>query len=325
VPLVVALHASGGYPATFEAGSGLDAVAKQHGFVVAYLGSPEPTSPAWRLVDMSRNLAYVSSEIKSLTMSENIDPKRVYVTGFSAGASMAYFVGCQLSSQVDGIAPVSGAMEFTDPCHISHPVSELEVIGTSDAIPINGSALLLSDVQMAALWRRLDGCVSQSSTTVTGPVSEYTWNRCNEGSGVKLFVIQGGTHQWPGPGAGGTDARFSAAQAVWAFFEAHPGTSSTQVSARLLSLRARVHNSDRQVRVVLALGSPVQALATLARGRDVVASQRFKLPSAEAASLVLLVPRRAGGGRYTIKLVLLDSHGRHLTIVRTIGVPGPPG
>lgn len=221
VPLLVALHASGGVPAKFEATSGLDAVANKHGFVVAYLGSLEPTAPAWLLTDMPQNLAYISSKIKSLTTSENIDPKRVYVTGFSAGATMAYFVGCQLSSQVAGIAPVSGAMRFTDPCRLSHPVSELEIIGTRDAIPINGSARLLSAAQVAARWRGLDGCASQSSSATRGPVYEQTWSRCRGVSGVALYVIHNGTHQWPGPGASGADAQFPAASAIWAFFAAH--------------------------------------------------------------------------------------------------------
>jgi polyhydroxybutyrate depolymerase len=222
VALVVALNASGGVPATFETTSGLDAVADQHGFVVAYLGSLAPTSPAWLLGDMPQNLAYIGSEIKSLTVSENIDPKRVYVTGFSAGATMAYFVGCQLSSLVDGIAPVSGAMRFTDPCHLSHPVSELDVIGTRDAIPIAGTTRLLSDEQVSARWRRLDGCASRSSSAVSGTVTERTWSQCKGSSGVGLYVIQNGTHQWPGPQASGTDAQFAAASAVWAFFDAHP-------------------------------------------------------------------------------------------------------
>lgn len=222
VPLVIALHASGGYPATFEATSGLDAVADQHGFVVAYLGSLAPASPAWLLVDMPQNLAYISAEIKSLTASQNIDPRRVYVTGFSAGATMAFFVGCRLSRQVDGIAPVSGAMRFTDPCRVSHPVSELEVIGTKDAIPIDGTARLLSDAQVTARWRAFDGCTSHSTTVVRGPTEEREWGRCKGTSGVALDVIHEGTHQWPAPAALGTDSQFPAAQAVWAFFAAHP-------------------------------------------------------------------------------------------------------
>jgi dienelactone hydrolase len=272
---------------------------------------------------MSRNLAYISSEIRSLTASENIDPKRVYVTGFSAGATMAFFVGCQLSSQVDGIAPVSGAMRFTDQCQISHPVSQLELIGTSDAIPINGSARLLSAAQVAARWRTLDGCSSQSRRAVIGPAYLDTWNRCNDGSGVGLYVIQGGTHQWPGPGAEGPDSQVAAAEAVWAFFAAHPGASSMGLSASLLSLRARVHNRGRQVRAVLALGSSVRALMSLIAHRHVVVSERVTLSRAARASLVLSVPRLARRGRYTLKLVLQDPYGRHLTIARGIIVPSP--
>ncbi len=222
VPLVIALHASGGFPATFEATSGLDAVADQHGFVVAYLGSVAPASPAWLLVDMPQNLAYISAEIKSLTASQNIDPRRVYVTGFSAGATMAFFVGCRLSRQVDGIAPVSAAMRFTDRCRVSHPVSELEVIGTKDAIPIDGTTRLLSDAQVATRWRTFDGCTSHSTTVVRGPAEEHEWGRCKGTSGVALDVIHEGTHQWPAPAALGTDSQFPAAQAVWAFFAAHP-------------------------------------------------------------------------------------------------------
>jgi|HubBroStandDraft_4_1064222.scaffolds.fasta_scaffold262721_2 polyhydroxybutyrate depolymerase len=224
VPLLVALHPSGGSPGLFESTTGLDAVADRYGFVVAYLGSLAPASPAWLLVDMPSNLAYVSAEIKSLTTSENIDPKRVYVTGFSAGATMAYFVGCRLSSQVDGIASVSGAMRFVDPCHVSHPLSELEIIGTKDLIPPGGSARLLSDAQVAARWRLLDGCSAHSSAAVKGPVEEVTWSRCEGATGVALYVIEGGTHQWPGPEASGSDSQFPAAQAVWSFFAAHPGT-----------------------------------------------------------------------------------------------------
>jgi polyhydroxybutyrate depolymerase len=224
VPLLVALHPSGGSPSSFEFGTGLNAVADRYGFVVAYLGSLAPEAPAWRLHQLPSNLAYVSAEIKSLTASENIDPKRVYVTGFSAGATMTYFVGCRLSSQVDGIAAVSGAMRFVDPCHVSHPISALEIIGTNDAIPIGGSARLLSDVQVAARWRRLDGCGSHASAASSGPVQELTWSRCRGASAVARYVIEGGTHQWPGPGAHGTDSQFPGAQAVWAFFAAHPGT-----------------------------------------------------------------------------------------------------
>jgi len=83
VPLVVALHPSGGSPAGFLRTTRFDSVADAHGFVVAYLATLPPRSPAWRGVDRRRNLAYISSEIKTLIHEQNIDPRRVYVIGFS--------------------------------------------------------------------------------------------------------------------------------------------------------------------------------------------------------------------------------------------------
>lgn len=222
VALVIALHPSGSSPQGFEQTTGFDHVADQYGFVVAYLSSQIPTRPAWTLSNMQANLSYISSQINSLTASQKIDPNRVFVTGFSAGATMAFWVGCNLSTQVAGIAPVSGWMRWQDQCPASRPVSMSLTMGTNDAQPINGTQTVMSAWAMAAKWRNLDGCTSQSSKTVSGPVTTTVWDHCIGSSGVSLNVIQGGTHQWPGPRAKGADAAFDASQAVWAFFAAHP-------------------------------------------------------------------------------------------------------
>ena len=216
-PMVVALHASGGTATSFETVSGLDAVAQRHGFVVAYLGGN------WALSLLSSNLAYIKSEIKSLINSQNIDPQRVYVTGFSAGASMTFVVGCQFSSLIAGIAPVSGAMRFSDPPCRPKPESELLVIGSNDVIPFGGSSRLLSASSEEARWRKADKCTRSSRAGASGPVTEQTWSHCKGRVAVGLYVVQGGNHQWPGnPSATGPDAQFNAASAVWAFFAAHP-------------------------------------------------------------------------------------------------------
>ncbi len=323
VPLVIALHPSGSSPAGFEAQSGLDRVADARGFVVAYLGSPTPT-PMWRLADMPRNLAYVSSEIGSLTVSEHIDPTRVYVTGFSAGATMSYFVGCQLSAQVDGIAPVSGAMRFADPCSVSHPVSELEVIGTTDAIPINGSPVLLSAAQIAARWRAFDGCAGAPSASTAGLVSQQAWNQCNDASGVDEYVIQGGKHVWPSPRVTGPDGQLDAAQAIWSFFAQHPGTSPTIASARLASLRVR-GGPARELRATLSTGDPARVrLRLLTRAGRQLAAKNFNVARTASVDLRLPVPRRIGRGRYSVSVELTDSYGRRLTIVRSVRLPRPP-
>jgi polyhydroxybutyrate depolymerase len=324
VPLVIALHASGGSPQGFEKVSGLDAVADEHGFVVAYLSAPTPTAPAWRASDMPSNLAYVSNEIRLLEADQNIDPGRVYVTGFSAGATMAFFVGCQLSKQVDGIAVVSGAMRFTDICKLAHPVSQLLVIGTRDGIPINGSPVLLSADQVAARWRTLNSCAASSDQTHAGPVTETVWSACDDGSAAALDVVEGGTHIWPGTTAAtGSDAKFNAAEAVWSFFATYPGATSAQAPSASLS-HVAVHRTGSTRTLALRFDlreAHVNLLATLRRSGRVTLSRRVSLTRPTQSSAVLPLPKKATGGRYSLTLALSDAYGRRASLVRAVTVP----
>ena len=322
VPLVLALHPSGGSPQGFEATSGLDRVADQYGFVVAYLSARQPTSPAWTSSDLQENLAYVSAEIKQLVLDQNVDPNRVYVTGFSAGATMAFFIGCQLSSQVAGIAVVSGYMRFSDQCTVSHPLSQLLVIGSRERV--DGTAVLLSADQVATKWRGLNGCTSASSQAQSGPVSETSWSTCDDKSGVGLDVIAGGTHVWPGgPLATGPDAAFDAAQAVWSFFAAHPGPAGGTIPSATLS-RLTVQRSGLRRTIALRFAvdeKSVSLTATLKRAGRVVVTKRGVLSRSTQAPLTLTVPPSKVSGRCSLSLVLSDRYGRKRTLVKSLLLP----
>ncbi len=215
---MIALHPSGGDPAKFEAKSGWDRVADEHGFVVAYLGSGPP---AWK---SPSNVAYIKAQIASIEARYNIDRHRVYVTGFSAGAYISYFVGCRLSATVAAIAPVSGGM-LPQRCNLTRPISELTIVGTHDIVPLSGTAKFPSPARVTALWRRLDRCSSRPvHVTVVGPARERVWSSCAEGTAVGFYVIAGGRHVYPGsPGLAPSepDAQYKASEAVWAFFAAH--------------------------------------------------------------------------------------------------------
>ena len=292
VPLVIGLHAKGSSPASFEASSGLDQVANEHGFVVAYLGSSDP-SAAWN--PHTNDLAYISSVIDELTAPGNpcgpIDPQRVYVTGFSLGGFETFRTGCELSAKVAAIAPVGQAMLASRPCNVSRPVSELTIVGSNDAVPYSPTAGIPVDTSdTTARWRRIDGCSSHSQTSQTGPVMQTTWDQCNDGSTVGLYVVQGGGHEWPGdPQATGPDAQFRAAEAIWSFFAKLPRTSTTAASAKVLSVHVS-GGRERQVRTVVGLSEstvqdpgnayyqPIVLRAELrTSGGRVVTSKKFKL------------------------------------------------
>jgi polyhydroxybutyrate depolymerase len=220
VPLVIALYGDGGSPQNMEGQTHLEGVATEHGFVVAYPGSV--TSPPW---NSPNDLDYISSLIDQVVASQNIDASRVYVTGFSAGGRMAYYVGCMLSAKVAAVAAVSSVMRgYT--CSLARPVSELTIIGGAETVLVNGRAPdFPSAATVASQWRALDGCpAGQPAVTQVGPVTQQTWGGCTSASAVGLYVVAGGRHYWPGQyGAPGPDApgQYSASEAVWAFFAAH--------------------------------------------------------------------------------------------------------
>ncbi len=220
VPLVIGLYGATGCPQCMEGLTKFEGVAREHGFVVAYPGSN--TDPPWH---STGDIGYFRALIDGVTKSQNIDPKRVYVAGFSAGGRETYYAACKLSSKIAAIAVVSAVMRQY-PCPLSHPISELTIGGSTEPLAF-GNARLPSLAQVAAHWRSLDGCSAQTTLhkSQVANVTQRTWGPCRGGTVVAYYLVQGGTHNWPGtygvsPSA--PDGQWKASEGVWSFFAAHP-------------------------------------------------------------------------------------------------------
>ena len=220
VPLVIALHGSEGNPVAMQGLSHFAQVADQHGFIVAFLGSSNLQHP-W---SPPSDLPYVSGMIDALTRTYNVDARRVYVTGFSAGGAETWLAGCKLSKQVAAIAIVSGAMngKLYRSCAPSRPVSELLMVGDADGTRWTGiPGRLPSPQQTTARWRGIDSCTSTPvRVRQVSAVQQTTWTSCKAGAAVALYVVQGAGHVWPPIGIG-APRDYSASEAVWAFLSAH--------------------------------------------------------------------------------------------------------
>ncbi|MBS0295482.1 MAG: dienelactone hydrolase family protein [Proteobacteria bacterium] len=168
--LVLVLHGWKGSAAEIERRTKFrfNVLAKRDGYVVAY---PDAVAGQWRSGNpaetaTSDDVGFLSALIDALSKTYDIDPKRVFVTGFSNGASMTYRLACDRSDRIAAIAPVSGglAQQRMPSCAaLSHrPIPLLLIHGTADPVIPFDSGQLEGNL---AYWVRRNGCSAPPRVT----------------------------------------------------------------------------------------------------------------------------------------------------------------
>ena len=79
------------------------------------------------------DVQFISDIIDQMIAEYPVDPSRIYVTGFSSGANMAYRVACDLSERVAAIAPVAVQEPYED-CYPTRAVPVMVINGTEDRL-----------------------------------------------------------------------------------------------------------------------------------------------------------------------------------------------
>ena len=254
VALLVALHGGLGSSTQFAANSGFDGLAEANRFVVVYPdgiglrpdGSGAQTwnggyccgPAASRGVD---DVGFVRRVIDAVGAEWSIDPARVFATGHSNGAILAYRLACELSDRIVAIGVQAGSLGVDD-CRPARPVSVFHLHGTADTNhPIDGGVGSgVAGVEFrparAAVERlaSVDGCppVAVVGLDPDDPdVTARTWSPCSGGTAVRFVVVAGATHAWMGHAAASTGAAavvgdpypgLDASRAIWSFLVAHP-------------------------------------------------------------------------------------------------------
>lgn len=236
VPLIINLHGFGSNARQQAAYSGLPAKAKDAGFIIV---TPQGTGsqPHWNFTTVEPgapdDVAFIGDLLDKLESQLCLDRARVYATGISNGAAMSVRLACDLSDRIAAIAPVAG-MHFPRNCSATRSVPVIAFHGTDDnLVPFEGGQVLAGlgltvrpVKESAAAWARHNGCASSpKEERVTEHVQLVSYQDCKEGATVNLYIIEGG-HTWPGSAFdapyGATTQEISAADLIWAFFEAHP-------------------------------------------------------------------------------------------------------
>ena len=255
VPLLVALHGGLGSAAQFARSSGFDGLAEANRFIVAYPDGtpivPGARGGVWNgggccgvAQDARRDVddvAFIALLIEKLEAELAIDPKRVFVTGHSNGAILAFRLACQLSEKVAAIGVQSGTL-FTEPCSPQRRVAVLAIHGSADQnLPIAGGRGKkgVSGADFPPPLEGLRTLVAANacsrpptrSTDRTNRAIAYTvWRPCASRVAVEWVEVTGAGHAWMGsspssPGGGLVGkpyARFDSSAAIWSFVAAHP-------------------------------------------------------------------------------------------------------
>ena len=235
-PLVIALHGAYGNPADHAAGIGMNAVADEHGFVVAYpaaIGDGQ----IWGIrteAGRDADTAFISALLDRMEATACLNPRRVYLSGFSAGGAMAKVLACRLDGRIAGVELVSAVYgpELGD-CLPAHPVPTLVFAGVLDPLlPYYGGRIPISlfadwppvigvDAFVNS-WAANNGCTGDPVVgDVIGAFAEpVTYQGC--AAKTMLYRLGDAGHTWPGIAFDGPFGRgsvdVSASELLWSFF-----------------------------------------------------------------------------------------------------------
>jgi polyhydroxybutyrate depolymerase len=251
--LVLNFHGGGGHAAAHQKYTHMDMVADKEGFLVVY---PDGTGPAegelltWNaggccgsaVRDNVDDVGFVRKMLADLSRRQAYDPARVYATGLSNGAMMAYRLAAELSDRIAAIAPVAGAIAVERfPTARAVPVMHIHSAddprapyagGLGPPFPMTSTRVMHMAVDVAlADWSKENGCTGaaepRDKKQWKGQTATlWAWPGCR--AEVLLWKLTGAGHVWPGgeleyfpkllgPGTAVIDANVE----MWKFFQRH--------------------------------------------------------------------------------------------------------
>ena len=259
VPVVIMFHGGGGKARGAMQETGWSAKADKENFLAVY---PEgaPRDPARRgsfvanpqswndgsartiLAAAQQNIddvGFVNAMLDDLGTKFRIDPRRLYATGFSNGASMVFRAGRALSARLAAIAPVAGS-DWLDEPRPAPPLSLLYLTGTEDPLnPFEGGEITLGAKsagkkppvrEFIQKWEKMLGCAPEPKTIHDRDgVKGVAYTACHDHAEVVFYTVAGMGHFWPGGMShlperivGKSSNKVSATDVIWEFFRKHP-------------------------------------------------------------------------------------------------------
>ena len=222
-PIVFSFHGLNSNAEQEERLSQFSALADRAGFIAVY---PDGIGAKWRFMGRSdADILFTMAIVEKLAADRPIDRRRIYATGISNGAQMAWRLACDRPSAFAAFGFVSGG--YFKVCGTPARPPIILFHGTSDRLlPYDGRGMLMPVREFAIGWAEREGCSLASLGEVIYRRGDATGARwvCRPGEEVELYTLQGKGHSWPGSSmpAWITSQDVDATAVMWTFFQAHP-------------------------------------------------------------------------------------------------------
>jgi polyhydroxybutyrate depolymerase len=231
LPVVINYHGGGGNAKVHQAYSRMDGAADRDGYIAVY---PNGTSgigerfltwnagaccgaAAARQVD---DVGFTLAMLDDLARRVPVDAQRIYATGLSNGAMMAYRLAAEAPHRIAAVAGVAGAMTLAGfaparavPVMHIHSMDDQRALyggGLGPAFPYTDTRVFHQSVEaMLGKWINHNGCPAEPE--VAAPLAgapgapdekhtavRYTHAPCRDGTQVVLWKLTGAGHVWPG-------------------------------------------------------------------------------------------------------------------------------
>jgi polyhydroxybutyrate depolymerase len=223
------LHGAGGDAEFAAEETGWSDLADSEGFAVVYPeGLPARRDKAPKFLTNpvewtdgsgrggADDVGFLAAVLDDVARRVPIDPRRVYLTGFSNGAGMAFRFAAERADRVAALAPVAGHLWVRD-ARPSRPIPTFYMVGDADPlVPLHGGTARTP-------WGKAEHRPAVADTL-------ERWGRAiGSPPGSDLFpvqVIPGHGHHWPGGKAlmgerlgGPASDQLNATAEIWRFFQ----------------------------------------------------------------------------------------------------------